>query len=969
MKRFLPMFIGLFIGMFLSGGIVGYFLLAANEFLPYAQKLASDGVILEQTTVEGYRLGATITRAELVKIAMVLSWNDQNDCRELSEYTYPDVDKSYGDLCGYIEWAAALSIIRSGNGVSFRPKDSITRAELSKILLSAVGIEPITSAPLYADVGDSLWDLTSYVHALASLGCVSTDTSYFRPQAPATRWEVFKIAQCVASNSNIGDGIIGGGTTTDTHTYTWVYADYGACSVTCGTGTKSRNVTCQRDDSIIVSDSYCTEVKPETATGCTLSACTLPAPGVCGSANGTTLVAAPTLNLCTTWIASTIVGAGPWTWTCSGVNGGTPANCTAQKTTTYAYAWVSAEWNACSLSCGGGTQTRSVVCQRNDQTTVADSFCTGTKPITTQSCNTQACPVLVNGVCGSAHGKPIASVPNTGLCTSWVASLVSTGLVSTWTWACDGDNGGTGMMCYANKPINAACGALSWTTVTTTVDTKKLCAPGTPGVVATSSIGRLSWVCAWLNFWNSKSCSALKKIDASCGTVAGTTVGTIPTTGLCGEWAAGTVAETASGALSWTCNGYNGGTNTNCNGLLTINATCGTAHNSNVTTAPTINLCSKWQASAVAGTGPWTWNCLGYNGWDPVSCVANKPVDGGCGTANGWSTRTIPTANLCTIGTPSSVIVNGAGWSWTCAGQFGWNAATCGSNQIVDAACGTANNTNVTQAPTANLCTAGTASAVTGNGPFNWTCTGQNGGNTATCTARLTQNATCGTANGTSPLQAPTTNLCADNSTPAVVANGTNTGWTWTCAGANGGAAAPCTANMSENATCGQANGQTFATQPANNLLCTAVRFAPQNITQTANAWTWTCAGTYNGAASNTCTATMQVTNGTCGADNGANLTATPTLLCNTWNPTTVNGTGPWTWACQWINGWTPQNCTANLSVNGVCWWANGWTTGVQPVANLCNAGTPSAVAGGAGPWTWTCAWTNGWTTANCGSS
>ena len=93
-----------------------------------------------------------------------------------------------------------------------------------------------------------------------------------------------------------------------------------------------------------------------------------------------------------------------------------------------------------------------------------------------------------------------------------------------------------------------------------------------------------------------------------------------------------------------------------------------------------------------------------------------------------------------------------------------------------------------------------------------------------------------------------------------MVANGTNTGWTWTCAGANGGTAAPCTANMSENATCGQANGQTFATQPANNLLCTAARFTPQNITQTANAWTWTCAGTYNGAASNTCTATMQVT-------------------------------------------------------------------------------------------------------------
>ncbi|MEI6206638.1 MAG: FG-GAP-like repeat-containing protein [Desulfuromonadales bacterium] len=52
-------------------------------------------------------------------------------------------------------------------------------------------------------------------------------------------------------------------------------------------------------------------------------------------------------------------------------------------------------------------------------------------------------------------------------------------------------------------------------------------------------------------------------------------------------------------------------------------------------------------------------------------------------------------------------------------------------------ACGAANGTTVTITPTANLCTTGTASAVTGTGPWNWTCAGSNGGTTATCSANV----------------------------------------------------------------------------------------------------------------------------------------------------------------------------------------------------------------------------------------
>ncbi len=60
-----------------------------------------------------------------------------------------------------------------------------------------------------------------------------------------------------------------------------------------------------------------------------------------------------------------------------------------------AYAWNFTNFGACSVSCGGGTQSRTVTCisTANNQT-VADSFCTtnvGPKPAATQACNAQSC--------------------------------------------------------------------------------------------------------------------------------------------------------------------------------------------------------------------------------------------------------------------------------------------------------------------------------------------------------------------------------------------------------------------------------------------------------------------------------------------------------------------------------------------------------------------------------------------------
>lgn len=49
--------------------------------------------------------------------------------------------------------------------------------------------------------------------------------------------------------------------------------------------------------------------------------------GICGSANGVAVVSAPTTNLCSVGTPSSVLGSGPWTWDCVGLNGGITVSC------------------------------------------------------------------------------------------------------------------------------------------------------------------------------------------------------------------------------------------------------------------------------------------------------------------------------------------------------------------------------------------------------------------------------------------------------------------------------------------------------------------------------------------------------------------------------------------------------------------------------------------------------------------
>ena len=71
------------------------------------------------------------------------------------------------------------------------------------------------------------------------------------------------------------------------------------------------------------------------AGGGTSQTCLAPVPaptginGRCGGANDTPVASAPAANLCTAGAASPVTGAGPWSWTCDGTDGGSTAYCFA----------------------------------------------------------------------------------------------------------------------------------------------------------------------------------------------------------------------------------------------------------------------------------------------------------------------------------------------------------------------------------------------------------------------------------------------------------------------------------------------------------------------------------------------------------------------------------------------------------------------------------------------------------------
>jgi hypothetical protein len=447
--------------------------------------------------------------------------------------------------------------------------------------------------------------------------------------------------------------------------------------------------------------------------------------GACGSSNGADLTSAPTTNLCTTGTASAVSGSGPWAWSCAGSNGGTTAQCQAL--------------------------------------------------------------LLINGACGSANGVAVSSAPTSGLCTKGLASALSG--AGPWTWSCAGSNGGTTASCSA--PLLAQTKDSLWSTSVTPANVDEPDnSPVELGVQFTSSVnGTVSAI----RFYKGPTNAGPHTVSLWSSTGA-----LLATASSSNETASGwqtvnlTTPVSITAATTYVASYHTPGYYSDNLNYFT------TAYSNSPLSAPVGAGVYAYGASTVFPNS--SWNNSNY--WIDILMTPSSgggggtPVNGSCGPANGVAVSIAPTANLCSAGTASAVTGSGP-WAWSCLGSNGGTTASCSApltQQTINGACGTANGVAVSSAPTTNLCSAGTASAVTGSGPWAWSCAGSNGGTTASCSAPLTSSAVngqCGSMNGVTTNVAPTTGLCSAGTASAVSGTGP---WTWSCAGSNGGTTASCEA-------------------------------------------------------------------------------------------------------------------------------------------------------------------------------
>ncbi len=194
------------------------------------------------------------------------------------------------------------------------------------------------------------------------------------------------------------------------------------------------------------------------------------------------------------------------------------------------------------------------------------------------------------------------------------------------------------------------------------------------------------------------------------GTISGTGI-TCPTD--CSEtYASGTsVTLTAAPFTGSTFEGWSGAcSGTTCTVLMTQTRTV-TASFNTITTPP-----------------PTTWTRIAR---ENETFTLSTPTDVRYGASTTWTTpRTMSGTVSCsnsTFGDPLEGTVK------ECQVPEGTTPTLTPTNGT----CGSSNGQTLTSAPTTNLCTTGTASSVTGSGPWYWSCAGSNGGTTAQCSALL----------------------------------------------------------------------------------------------------------------------------------------------------------------------------------------------------------------------------------------
>lgn len=260
----------------------------------------------------------------------------------------------------------------------------------------------------------------------------------------------------------------------------------------------------------------------------------------------------------------------------------------------------------------------------------------------------------------------------------------------------------------------------------------------------------------------------------------------------CSSGAVGTTVDTAT-HYEWSCMGINGSSiNEFCSVPI---PRCGSSNGGDYASVPTSNLCVNLPgitASAVSGSGPWTWSCSGNSGSTPASCSAGaltsytwvrqgdecRPDD----TAlDAWPPdASDPQGEICFA--PGALVIweNGAGSGC-------WYHYICGGSSIITGSCGVTNND----------CIAGNYSDLPDTMThYEWRCTGTTSASSVTCSIPKPAAAgVCGSTNNTCDLGQV-------DDIPDDTEN-----YLWNCQGLNGGNVTACSLSMGNiHVACGSAH-------------------------------------------------------------------------------------------------------------------------------------------------------------------
>ena len=116
-----------------------------------------------------------------------------------------DVTSALGIVnCGAIEVLYDNGVITLPSSL-YSPYAPINRGEAVQILLRAVAEAGSTTDAGYLDTA-GLGTITNYINRANEMGC-TTPASYFRPNAAATRGEIYKMAACIANMTSVTGGI------------------------------------------------------------------------------------------------------------------------------------------------------------------------------------------------------------------------------------------------------------------------------------------------------------------------------------------------------------------------------------------------------------------------------------------------------------------------------------------------------------------------------------------------------------------------------------------------------------------------------------------------------------------------------------------------------------------------------------------------------------------------------------------